>query len=220
MLDNFRLKNCFLHASGDAWGAPTTLIPDEKGYYSELIISERRVPLLSDLTIQEEENCWALSLERVRAMMENREDISHVVIAVNDGRAGAQSLPHVHIHLIGFDRILAGNIQHKFNEIRVGYEDKVRPIADGILDMDFCDIKGFVAARRHLFSGIDGANLYSINPVSSGDAKTSFAFEGWSDSNPASFSVAGLMRLALGKHDRKPVPIFGRFVGLERHVDG
>ncbi|KAF1813362.1 HIT domain-containing protein [Eremomyces bilateralis CBS 781.70] len=64
-----------------------------------LVSSTRRVPRLRDLTLREISDFWA-TVHRVSRTIERVYQADGMNVAVQDGAAAGQSVPHVHCHII------------------------------------------------------------------------------------------------------------------------
>ena len=64
-----------------------------------LVVPERVVPLFDDLSPDEYTDLW-LSVREVQAMLRKHYGCSAFNVAVQDGRAAGQSVPHVHVHIL------------------------------------------------------------------------------------------------------------------------
>lgn len=64
-----------------------------------LIMTQRIVPYLRDLTDQEYIDLWR-TVRTVQAMLRKHYDCDAFNVAVQDGQAAGQSVPHVHVHIL------------------------------------------------------------------------------------------------------------------------
>jgi bis(5'-adenosyl)-triphosphatase len=64
-----------------------------------LIMSQRIVPHLADLTQEEYADLWVL-VRTVQAMLQKQYNATAFNVAVQDGKAAGQSVPHVHVHIL------------------------------------------------------------------------------------------------------------------------
>jgi len=64
-----------------------------------LIIPERVVALMKDLTETEYLDMWS-TVRKVQEVLQKQYDCTAFNVAVQDGRAAGQSVPHVHIHIL------------------------------------------------------------------------------------------------------------------------
>jgi len=64
-----------------------------------LVIPQRIVPLLEDLTDDEYLDLWT-TVRKVQQMLRVHYDCQAFNVAVQDGRAAGQSVPHVHVHIL------------------------------------------------------------------------------------------------------------------------
>ena len=64
-----------------------------------LIVPRRVAPLLSDLTEEEYQDLWG-SVRTIQGMLKSQYDSPGFNIAVQDGPAAGQSVPHVHVHIL------------------------------------------------------------------------------------------------------------------------
>jgi bis(5'-adenosyl)-triphosphatase len=64
-----------------------------------LIMPQRITPLMEDLTTEEYTDMWLL-VRRVQAMLKDHYESTAFNVAVQDGRAAGQSVPHVHVHIL------------------------------------------------------------------------------------------------------------------------
>jgi bis(5'-adenosyl)-triphosphatase len=64
-----------------------------------LIMSQRIVPYLADLTTEEYTDLWLL-VRNVQAMLQKQYNATAFNVAVQDGKTAGQSVPHVHVHIL------------------------------------------------------------------------------------------------------------------------
>ncbi|KAG7373956.1 HIT-like domain containing protein [Nitzschia inconspicua] len=64
-----------------------------------LIMPQRIVPLMADLTTEEYTDMWLL-VRQVQGMLQRHYNATAFNVAVQDGRAAGQSVPHVHVHIL------------------------------------------------------------------------------------------------------------------------
>lgn len=64
-----------------------------------LIMPRRIVPLMADLTTEEYTDMWLL-VRKVQAMLQQHYGATAFNVAVQDGKAAGQSVPHVHVHIL------------------------------------------------------------------------------------------------------------------------
>ena len=64
-----------------------------------LIIPERVVPFMKDLSEEEYLDMWS-SVRKVQNVLQKQHNCTAFNVAVQDGRAAGQSVPHVHIHIL------------------------------------------------------------------------------------------------------------------------
>eukprot|EP00978_Attheya_sp_CCMP212_P002211 scaffold4523_cov50-Attheya_sp.AAC.1 len=64
-----------------------------------LVISKRVVPYLSDLEEDEYLDLWQ-SVRIIQRMLKRQQEDMDFNVAVQDGRAAGQSVPHVHVHIL------------------------------------------------------------------------------------------------------------------------
>ena len=64
-----------------------------------LIVPQCVAPFLSDLTEEEYQDLWG-SVRTIQGMLKSQYDSPGFNIAVQDGPAAGQSVPHVHVHIL------------------------------------------------------------------------------------------------------------------------
>ena len=64
-----------------------------------LVMPQRVAPLLSDLDLDEYVDLWA-TVRQVQSALQTKLDCDAFNVAVQDGRAAGQSVPHVHVHIL------------------------------------------------------------------------------------------------------------------------
>jgi len=64
-----------------------------------LIVSQRVAPRLQDLTATEYADVWT-TVRAVQQILQQRYGAESFNVAVQDGRAAGQSVPHVHVHIL------------------------------------------------------------------------------------------------------------------------
>ena len=64
-----------------------------------LVMPERIVPTMDELTEEEYVDMWK-SVRIVQAALRKQYDATAFNVAVQDGRAAGQSVPHVHVHIL------------------------------------------------------------------------------------------------------------------------
>ena len=64
-----------------------------------LIMPQRITPLMEDLSDDEYTDMWLL-VRRVQGMLKDHYQATAFNVAVQDGRAAGQSVPHVHVHIL------------------------------------------------------------------------------------------------------------------------
>lgn len=64
-----------------------------------LIMPQRIAPLMAELTTEEYTDMWLL-VRKVQAMLKQHYGATAFNVAVQDGKAAGQSVPHVHVHIL------------------------------------------------------------------------------------------------------------------------
>ncbi|KAL3898263.1 MAG: hypothetical protein SGARI_006721 [Bacillariaceae sp.] len=64
-----------------------------------LVMPQRVTPLMEDLSTQEYTDLWLL-VRSVQGMLKDHYEATAFNVAVQDGRAAGQSVPHVHVHIL------------------------------------------------------------------------------------------------------------------------
>ncbi|KAL7513555.1 hypothetical protein ACHAXN_010789 [Cyclotella atomus] len=74
-----------------------------------LVVSNRIVPLLSDLESEEHDDLWR-TVRTIQSILKQQYNCNAFNVAVQDGAAAGQSVPHVHVHILPrYDGDLARN---------------------------------------------------------------------------------------------------------------
>lgn len=87
----------FYHSSSNLSAAIVNLRPIVPGHV--LIIPKRIVPKISQLETNEYIDLWDTA-RIVQNMLEQHHDAQGFNIAIQDGKAAGQSVPHVHVHIL------------------------------------------------------------------------------------------------------------------------
>ena len=87
----------FYHSTTQLTSAIVNLRPIVPGHV--LVIPQRVVPKLSQLTTEEYDDLWR-SVRIVQNALEKHYDAGGFNVAVQDGKEAGQSVPHVHVHIL------------------------------------------------------------------------------------------------------------------------
>jgi bis(5'-adenosyl)-triphosphatase len=93
----FLIPNASIFSRTNLCAALVNLRPIVPGHV--LIMPQRIVPHLADLTTEEYVDLWLL-VRNVQAMLQNHYNATAFNVAVQDGKAAGQSVPHVHVHIL------------------------------------------------------------------------------------------------------------------------
>lgn len=185
--------------------------------HHEMVLSAMPVSRLDDLSEQEEASCWGMAFSRARAYGKP------AAIFINDGEPAAQTVGHVHFHVVGIDDpgmdIASGlfSLKQKF----IGNAAPL-PVAEARLSVsDPSFVSKFRALRADMkikFGSDIGFSILPEKPSTSLENAT-FVLQVWTPQTKCAYGLTNMLRVMNGLRDRPydwPVANLNRHFQMER----
>lgn len=185
--------------------------------HHEMVLSATAAPRLDDLSEAEEASCWRTAFARARAYGKP------AAIFVNDGEPAAQTVGHVHFHVVGIDDAgmdIAGDLfslKTKF----IG-NAAPKPVAEARLAAsDPAFVLKFRALRADMKAkhGADvGFSILPEKPSTDLEAAT-FVLQVWTPQVKCAYGLTNMLRVMNGLRDKPydwPVANLDRRFLMER----
>tara|TARA_Y100001001_G_C7999659_1_gene305806 strand:- start:1251 stop:1961 length:711 start_codon:yes stop_codon:yes gene_type:complete len=189
----------------------------------EMIVSDRAVEKLDDLTAEEEADFWALTMERLNLIV-SQPDVVSAGFFINDGKHARQTASHVHVHVLGFKDETVKNFARFFTKLKRKFADAAHntPLHERSVKLKRDNFEQLRMIRDSLRAnyGADSFSIFVKMPLKSmKKQEIEIVIQAWSQERPSQFSLTNMVRCCLGMrktpHGKEPAS-YERFAPVTR----